>query len=569
MARETFRPRVELIEDRLNPGVAVPGVVTAPADFFGGPSLVVDFDRTPDGQAIPSATPISTQYAGLGVRFSFAGRPDFPVTSSPSFADSVSRPNSLYNGAAQNGGAGAVVVVTFDPAVRTPLPTAVGFVFTDSPQNDPFTVRAYDAGNNVVDAVTINTANGSAVPLAGDTEDTFVGLRSAGGIARIEYSIDRAVAGTIVGVEIDNLRFNTPGVPPPPPPPGTGIGTPGPGSPPPDLAVIAAGAGATVYRPAVNDQLAAQGGAFAPFGLPGVVRGASGDVDGDGSTDLVYVTGPGGGALVRIISGRTGENLISGGTFNAFPGENLTNIGLFVAVGDFNADGKAEVVITPDQGGGPVVKVFQLSGGTLTAARGNFFGIQGDPNFRGGARIAVGNLNNDAFPDLVVAAGFGGGPRVAVFDGRNLFAATPTKLVNDFFAFPEDAQTLRNGVFVAVGDLNGDGAGELIFGGGPLGAPRVLVAQYAAVAQNPLAGVNPANAYANFFVDNNSADRGGVRVAAKRAEGEDRFDLIVGSGDGSVGRVRVYRGTTLSNSPTASQAFDFGGGVLTTGVFVG
>jgi hypothetical protein len=28
--------------------------------------------------------------------------------------------------------------------------------------------------------------------------------------------------------------------------------------------------------------------------------------------------------------------------------------------------------------------------------------------------------------------------------------------VNDFFAFPDDAQTLRNGVFAALGGVEGD-----------------------------------------------------------------------------------------------------------------
>src|SRR5262249_44654869 len=46
---------------------------------------------------------------------------------------------------------------------------------------------------------------------------------------------------------------------------------------------------------------------FTPF--PGVVadvRAANADVDGDGVADQVYVPGPGGGDLVRIVSGKDG-----------------------------------------------------------------------------------------------------------------------------------------------------------------------------------------------------------------------------------------------------------------------
>jgi hypothetical protein len=565
MAGIPFAPRLELVEDRLAPAVAVPGVVVAPPDFFGGPSLLIDFDRDAAGAAIPPETPVSDQYAALGVRFALRDRTDFPTTSTPRIVDSISPPNSLYVRQASPGGGGAVTVVTFDPAVRDPLPTAVGFVFTDGPAGTPFTARAFDAAGTEVDGVTINTANGSFRPLPGDTEDTFIGLRSAGGIARVEFSAAAVQAEGVIGYEVDNLRFDTPGTPLPPPPPGGGVGTPPPGVRPPDLPIATANSVAQVYRLGSDDRLVAQGGPVSPFGLPGVVRAASGDVDGDGSTDLVYVTGPGGGGLIRVISGRTGADLIAGGVFNAFPGEDVTAIGMFVAAADVNADGKAEVIVTPDRGGGPRVQVFALSGNTL-ARVGNFFGITGDPNFRGGARIAAGNFDGDEFADLVVSAGILGGPRIAVFDGETLTNPTPRKLVNDFFVFES---TVRDGVYVGAGDLDGDGQDELVFGGGPGGGPRVMALKLPAVIADPVAAVSGGNPYANFFAfDPNQ--RGGVRVAVKRVDGEDRGDLIVGSGDGTNAQVRVYRGLALSGSPTATQGIDlFGAPAVPFGVFVG
>ena len=77
----------------------------------------------------------------------------------------------------------------------------------------------------------------------------------------------------------------------------------------------------------------------------------------------------------------------------------------------------------------------------------DFFGIA-DPDFRGGARAAVGDINGDGFADLAVAAGFGGGPRVAVFDGRALAGGTTAKLMDDFFVFDTD---LRDGAYLALG----------------------------------------------------------------------------------------------------------------------
>src|SRR5439155_9313004 len=78
------------------------------------------------------------------------------------------------------------------------------------------------------------------------------------------------------------------------------------------------------------------------------------------------------------------------------------------------------------------------------------------------------------------------------------------KLVADFFAFES---TLRNGVFPAVGDVNGDGCGDLIFGAGPGGGPRVLELDGRAA----LSGHQ--TALASFFAGA-AGSRLGVEVAA-------------------------------------------------------
>ena len=99
--------------------------------------------------------------------------------------------------------------------------------------------------------------------------------------------------------------------------------------------------------------------------------------------------------------------------------------------------------------------VFTRNPDGTTTVRANFLGID-DANFRGGAPAAVGDVNGDGVPVVIVAAGFGGGPRTAIFTGQSVLAGTPARVTNDFFAFPgSDAVTLRNGVFVAAGDVTG------------------------------------------------------------------------------------------------------------------
>jgi hypothetical protein len=305
---------------------------------------------------------------------------------------------------------------------------------------------------------------------------------------------------------------------------------------------------------------------LAPFGpVASNLRTAMADVNGDGTADTILVTGPGTPIRFAVVSGVDNTTLLVSPSPPFAGSENFAGGG-FISAADFDGDGRSEVVVTPDLGGGPRVTIFSLNpGGTLTV-RANFFGID-DPNFLGGARTGTGDLNGDGTPDLAVGAGFQGGPRIAIFDGAALFS-TRSKLLNDFFAFED---SLRNGAYVEIGDVNEDGFGDLFFGAGPGGAPRLLVVSgQQLLSAGPVAAIN--SPLANFFVAGNIDDRGGVRVASVNVDGDDVADLAVGSGEGSPANVRVYRGInfTTSGEPAIFQDITvFGGSVLTDGVFVG
>src|SRR5262249_8675520 len=150
------------------------------------------------------------------------------------------------------------------------------------------------------------------------------------------------------------------------------------------------------------------------------------------------------------------------------------------------------------------------------------------PNFRGGARATVGDVDGDGIGDLLISAGFLGGPRLAGYDGPSVAAGSPIHLFHDFFIFED---TVRNGAFGAAGDLDGDGFAEVIGGGGPGGGPRVLAMSGKALVQSGQPVVR-----ANFF-GGDVSNRGGIRVAVKRLDTDNRVDLIVGSGTGAGSRV--------------------------------
>lgn len=285
---------------------------------------------------------------------------------------------------------------------------------------------------------------------------------------------------------------------------------------------------------------------FRPFpGNPGGVRVATADISGDGIPDIVVAAGPGGAPRVIVYEGNTGTVLQDFLAFEAtFTG------GLFVAAGDMDGDGRVELIVTPDEGGGPRVKV--LAAGDPDRVIADFWGID-DPNFRGGARAAVGDLDGDGIADLAVGAGVGGGPRVAVWDGTSLTGnGMATRLAPDFFAYED---TLRNGVYLTIGDIDGDGRGDLMAGAGPGGAPRVI--GFSALSM--LSG-QPA-VMASYFVGD-SADRGGVPLAAVDLDGDGRTEILTGAGEGSLPTVRFSNPRTGATIDAfAAEYMDFLSGV--------
>jgi hypothetical protein len=324
----------------------------------------------------------------------------------------------------------------------------------------------------------------------------------------------------------------------------------------------------TGARYAFTNSLAFIRGQATPFiGYNGPVQSATGDVNGDGFADIVYGVGPGGGSFLQIIDGRTGTTVFP----RAIPVyEPSFTGGINIAVTRLNLQGTDVIVVAPDQGGSARVQIFQLVGGQLQLLQ-NFFAID-DPAFRGGARVALGDINGDGSEDLVVGAGFGGGPRVAIYNGATLLIPNvqPAKLIPDFFAFEPG---LRDGVFVAVGDLNGDGFQDPIFGGGPGGGPRVTAYNGLAIAQGFVP--NFGGPYLINFFAFDPSQRGGVRVTVKNIDGDTFGDLVVGSGDNIVPQtVITYLGRTMifgTNIPPAPrQAFNpFSDPRPFAGVFVG
>lgn len=285
------------------------------------------------------------------------------------------------------------------------------------------------------------------------------------------------------------------------------------------------GPGQTTQINIYDSQTGALIGIITPFGRD-YRLGASvavGDVTGDAVPDVIVGAGSGSTPIVKVFDGKTHQEIKQ---FLAYEETFLGGVG--VAVGDVTGDGRGDIVTGAGIGGGPRVQVFsgvQLFPNTpnrLTVEPYsvlNFFAYS--DSFAGGVNIAVGDYNGDGRADIVTGAGAGGGPHVMVFDGRT------GGVLKSFFAFDPN---LRTGVNVSIGHLNGESKGTIVAGLMTSGGQPVRFFEPNSELPRELPVFNNVST--------------GTSVALRDINGDGQPELIAASGPNSAPQVKVLNPLT-------------------------
>ncbi len=204
--------------------------------------------------------------------------------------------------------------------------------------------------------------------------------------------------------------------------------------------------------------------------------------------------------------------------------------GVRVAIGNLDLDALPELVTVSGPGAASQVLVWDVNAAGRVALKEAFFPFGGFP---GGLFVTTGDINGDLRDELIVAADAGAGPHVVIFSDVNLNGFVSDNLVDSFFAYGG----FGGGVRVATADIDLNGVEELITGAGPGAGPHVLIFSNAQgrfdlrVSDDPILD--------SFFAFD-PGFRGGVFVAAGNVGGDARAEVIVSAGSLAGPHVKIF-----------------------------
>ncbi len=260
----------------------------------------------------------------------------------------------------------------------------------------------------------------------------------------------------------------------------------------------------------------------------------------------VVITGAGPGAIYGPhVRAFSGDGTpVSGVNFLAY---GTSKFGANVAAGDIDRDGNDEIITGAGPGAvfGPHVRAWNVDGGAAAAISGISYFAYG--TLKWGVNVACGDLDGDGYDEIVTGAGPGSvfGPHVRGWNVDGGSTAAPMAGVS-YFAY----STLQYGVNVVCGDLDGDGMDEIVTGAGPgaIFSPHVRGWNIDGSAAAPMPGIS-------FFAYESGLY--GVAVGAADVDGDGREEILTMPGSDPARGTRIRAWNVDSGTVTMVPGIDF------------
>jgi len=199
--------------------------------------------------------------------------------------------------------------------------------------------------------------------------------------------------------------------------------------------------------------------------------------------------------------------------------------GVRIARGDITGDGIADLITATGPGIAARVRVWDGASAAMLADFDPF------PGYQGGLWVAAGDLNADRSADIAIGTDLGNVPHVKVFSGRGQVELA------SFYAY---APGFLGGVRVGMGDLNRDGYADIVTGAGYGAGPHVAMFDGKSIAT----GQGPRKLANDFFIFSPSMTAG-LNIAVGDVDGDGYADVIAAPGVGSA-HLRIASGRGLT-----------------------
>ncbi len=198
-----------------------------------------------------------------------------------------------------------------------------------------------------------------------------------------------------------------------------------------------------VYKPEEDNRVVGNFLAYSSS-FKGGVNIAAGDIDGNGTDEIITGSNLGGGPQVRTFNA-IGEFL----GWSTFAFEEDFHGGIDVAAGNVDGGEDDEIIVSQKIEGQAWVKVYK--GDDTKQILGNWLAYPS--SHKGGAVVAAADVDSDGMDEVITGVGERGAPQVRAFE------AYGAPLAINFYAY-ENA--FRGGVRVAGGNLDGGDIEEIV-----------------------------------------------------------------------------------------------------------